>query len=327
MSRLISIAAIGCSTIADRYALNAIRNSSTLQLTCVASRSTEKATKFAKRFSCRPASYEDAIQSQDIDAVYISLPAALHAEWAKKALSSGKHVLVEKTFSDSLSSATEVIGLARSKKLIVAEALMYVFHPLLGKVKEILASGRIGKLRHIEGRFGFPTQPLSDIRNNRLLGGGAILDTSVYPLSLALELSPNPHRAIHISVSKHEQFDVDGRGTIQMDWPDHSATLIYGFGLSYRNGYTLWGEKGRMEVDRGFSRPPDLPGEITIVENQTSETISVPAADQFQLMMDNFGLKIIGKDSSGVNEGPNILRRMEIIEQLLSRYRKEFPSS
>jgi len=320
MGDRIRIGLLGCSSIAVRSILPAIKRNPQFELIAVGARSHEKARRFAESFSCRGGSYDDILNDPSIDAVYVSLPVGLHYEWGERVLISGKHLLLEKTFTHSLPTAQQLVYLAQKQQFVAMEALPYVYHPLFRRVREIAKSGELGALRHMEAFFGFPYLPEGDIRYRPELGGGAILDALVYPLSFCLHIGGvdylnYSHRALY-----DEQRNIDVRGFLQIDWPAYSAHIAYGFGFAYHNTYTIWGETAYLTSERVFSRPPDLAAEVRIVRNGQVEAISVQPADHFGLMLDAFASKIHGVDNLGFNQGDDILTRMRIISEMYERY-------
>lgn len=287
------------------------------KLVSVGSRSREKAERFARKFNCQATSYDGVISDDSVDAVYVSLPSGLHYEWGLKVVNSGSHLLLEKPFVDTFERAAEIIDTARKKNVIAMESLTYVYHPMFAEVSRLLRDGEIGAIRHVEASFGFPFLPSSDIRNNRSLGGGAILDNLVYPLSFCLNLLDHEYHSRSFHIIQDKTRNIDSRGFLRIDWQDVSANITYGFGFSYRNSFAIWGDKGTLHVDRAFTRPKEMPGEIIIQkEDGEKRTIAIDPANQFGLLLKAFYQKIIGADKSGVNEGENILRRMKIISEM-----------
>ena len=323
MTNKIKIGVLGCSSIAGRSTIPAIMNSGRFELSHVASRSSERAFDFSDSFGCQGCGYEDIINNGDIEAVYISLPVGLHYEWGRKVVQSGKHLLMEKTFTDDLEKAKEIISIAGRKNIIAMENVVYIYHPLYKKIQALINSGEIGRLRHMEAFFGFPKPPKGNIRNKRDLGGGAMLDAMVYPLSFCLNTIPRPPKSWNANIIRDSSDSVDSRGFLQINWDDCSAQIGYGFGFMYRNYYLVWGEKGYLHADRVFSRPPDLKGDIVVVKQGKVDRNQVERADQFEHMVHAFADKISGKDQSGLNEKENVLERMKIISDLLKSYQKK----
>lgn len=325
MVEKIRIGVLGCSSIAERSVIPAIIRNDRFELVAVGSRSKDKAESFGRRFGCQGKGYHELLADNLIDAIYVSLPVGMHFQWAELVLKAGKHLLLEKTFTTDLNEAKQLVDLAHEKKIIAMEALAYVYHPLFVRVSTLINDGVIGTLRHLEAQFGFPHRSDNDIRYQRALGGGAILDALVYPLSLSLRLGGKDIERYEHHVVYDKQRNVDVRGFVQIVWPDYSAQIAYGFGFMYRNTCTIWGETGYLTVSRIFTRPDNMVGEIQISDQDHSYTVQVEAANHFILMLNAFAEKIWRVDTSGMNEGHDILSRMEIISNLHLDFEKRYP--
>jgi len=312
----IRIGLLGCSAIAERSVLPAVLQTPAFQLTAIASRDRAKAATWAARFGGQPCSYTELLETADVDAVYVSVPVGLHADWGLQVIQANKHLLLEKTFTSTCESATAIIELAKQRRRVAMEALVYVFHPLFQQVRALVKAGEIGTVRHIQAVFGFPMLPANDIRHDAQLGGGAILDALIYPLSLCLHLGPGRPTRFTSQIQGDAQYAVDLRGFLQLEWPTCSAQIAYGFGLEYRNAYTVWGEKGYVSVERGFTRPPTLPAEIMLQQANTQRCLTLPAANHFTLMLEAFATAIHNPHLSTVNQGTEILERLTIIEHM-----------
>ncbi|NDI36219.1 Gfo/Idh/MocA family protein [Chengkuizengella sediminis] len=316
MKKIIKIGVLGCSNISQKALLPAICNHPNFQLAGIASRSTDKALKFSKLFKTLPYSYDELINDDDIDAIYVSLPVGLHYLWGKKVLQSGKHLLMEKTFTVSFKEAEELVSLALHNNIVAMEALMYTYHSLYQKVRESILDGTIGKIRSIQASFGFPSLPQDNIRSQKTIGGGATLDNLIYPLSLCLNLANEKLEDYNYKIYKDDNSEVDTRGSLQLHFTSFSAHLTYGFGYTYRNDYIIWGSDGYLKVNRGFSRPVNLDAEILVVKQNNEKIIKVKQDNHFYNMIDAFYQKVIGQDIIYMNEKENILQRMEIISEL-----------
>lgn len=323
MSRIKRIAVLGCSAIAKRSVIPAILKSGRFDLAYAASRSKEKGGEFAKLFGCAPCSYDDIVEKKDIDAVYVSLPVGLHGEWGEKIVESGKHLLMEKTFTSDAAQGRRIVSLAEKRRVVAMEALVYVYHPVYQRIQSLIRSGDIGRIRRLEASFGFPYMPDQDIRNVWDLGGGAMLDVLIYPLSFCLNTVGEPVRSLTASIVCDKGRGVDCRGFVQMNWDHCSAHVSYGFGFMYRNACSVWAERAILSVERIFSRPPDMKGEIWISRQGRQEKIDVPAADHFELMLKAFADKMDGalpESASGVNEKDDILYRLEMISKMRAAF-------
>ena len=158
------------------------------KLVAVASRTSDSAEKFGQQYNVpkRHASYEALVNDPEVDVIYIATPHPMHAENALLCLNAGKHVLCEKPFTMNRREAAKVIALAREKKLFLMEAMWSRFAPLLVEAKSIVDSGTIGTVLKIDSDLSFAAGFGPEHRlYNPDLGGGALLDLGIYPLSLS----------------------------------------------------------------------------------------------------------------------------------------------
>ena len=316
---VVRVGVLGCSSVAERRVLPVLARSPRVELVAVGSRSPAKAAAFAERFGCDASGYEELLSS-DVDAVYVSLPPALHHPWGRRTLDAGKHLLLEKPFATSILEAEELVRTACERSLVAMEALMYVHHPWRRWLDELVGSGHLGALRRIDAWFGFPHRSDADHRYDPTLGGGATLDTLVYPLSFCLDLLGDGPVRWWAALDHDRERGVDVRGSMLLATGDATASLGYGFGMSYRNEVRLWGSSGDVTVTRAFSRPPELAAEVAVVADGRTTLVTLPPADQFDLMLECFVAKVRGEDVSGVNEGEDVLRRMRIISAVRDQH-------
>lgn len=177
-------AVLGTGVIANEMAVAMSKNGK--HICAVGNRTYEKGVAFADKYGIGKVygDYNEMFSDPDIDVIYITTPHNTHREFIRKALLGGKHVLVEKSITLNSDELDEVKALAGEKGLIVAEA-MTIFHmPVYRKLKEILASGKLGKVNLITMNFGsFKEYDMKNRFFNRNLAGGAMLDIGVYALS------------------------------------------------------------------------------------------------------------------------------------------------
>jgi len=157
-----------------------------VRVEAVAARDPARAADFARRFGVPRAlgSYEELVVDAAIDAVYVALPNSLHAPWSLRALQAGKHVLCEKPMACNALEAERMNAAAAGAGRVLAEAFHYRCHPLVLRMKEIVAGGELGGLRHVEAHFCAPLWNRSDIRYRYELGGGATMDLGCYCVNL-----------------------------------------------------------------------------------------------------------------------------------------------
>ena len=183
----VRIGIIGAARIAPMALIKPAMDSSDVVVAAVAARDADRAREFAGKHGIGQAygSYEDLIADPEVDAVYIPLPNGLHGRWIRAALDAGKHVLCEKPFTANAAEAVDIAQRAATSDRVVMEAFHYRYHPLALRVEEIVASGELGKLQHVETAMCFPLPKFSDIRYNYALAGGATMDGGCYAVHMA----------------------------------------------------------------------------------------------------------------------------------------------
>jgi predicted dehydrogenase len=187
----IRIGVLGAAAIVPMALTNPARSVPEAQILAIAARDPERARAFARKHHIPRLhqTYSDLLADPEIDAIYNPLPNSLHAEWTIRALKAGKHVLCEKPFASNLHEAEEMARTAHETGLVLSEAFAYRYHPLSARVKEIIASGELGAVRHIEAQFCFLLPSPNNIRFNYKLAGGALMDCGCYPISLIRHLA------------------------------------------------------------------------------------------------------------------------------------------
>lgn len=315
----IRIGVLGCANIAERFVLPAINNLDMFKLVAIASRTENKAEQFAKLFNTHAVyNYDELVERDDIQAVYIPLPNSLHYEWIKKSLLAGKHVLVEKSMACSANEVIELNDLAREKSLVLLENFQFRKHIQLDKIKELIRSGEIGELRSIRSSFGFP--PFADkenIRYKKELGGGALLDAGAYPLKIAQELTEHTLSVDSASLFIDEEFNVDTWGAAQLKCNGSALTVqaAFGFDHAYQCNLEVWGSKGILRANRIFTSPPGVAAELELVNASGSNTITLEADNHFENMLTYFA-ELILSPQKAANEYKSNVKQAQLIEQL-----------
>lgn len=157
----------------------------------VGSRSRESGEVFAKEYGVATAhgSYEDLVADPSVDVVYIATPPPFHQAHAVLALNAGKHVLVEKALTMNAREAQDVADLAESGGLVALEAMWTRFLPHMIRLREIIRAGTIGEVRKVVASHNqsLPKDPAHRL-NDPALGGGALLDLGIYPITFAFDI-------------------------------------------------------------------------------------------------------------------------------------------
>lgn len=135
-------------------------------------------------------SYTELIADPEVEVVYNPLANGLHGPWNLAALAAGKHVLSEKPSASNAEEAAEVREAAAKAGTVFMEAFHYLFHPVTRRLHEVLASGEIGELRHVEAMVAIQAPPDTDPRWSLPLAGGAVMDLGCYSLHALRMLAP-----------------------------------------------------------------------------------------------------------------------------------------
>ncbi|MFF9852782.1 Gfo/Idh/MocA family protein [Streptomyces litmocidini] len=282
MSDSLRIGVLGCADIALRRMLPAMAAHPDVAITAIASRDEAKAKEAAAPYGAAAVhGYAELLRRDDVDAVYVPLPAALHAEWTEAALRAGKHVLAEKPLTTDLVLTGRLLDLARDSGLGLMENVMFVHHHVHLAVRELVADGKIGELHAFHAAFGIPRLPDTDIRYAPELGGGALWDVGIYPLRAALHFLGDDLDVLgaHLARGSGRQVETSGAALLRTDG-GVTAQVSFGLDHAYRSSYELWGSEGRIVVDRAYTPPADHSPVIRLERRTGTEEIRLDPDDQ-----------------------------------------------
>ena len=221
-------------------------------VTAVGSRTQEAADAFAAEHGIPTAhsSYEALVADPQVDVIYIGTPHPFHAANATLALEAGKHVLLEKPFTLNAAEAQAVVDLAASKKLVVLEAMWTRWMPHMIRIRELLAAGALGELRSliVDHDQKLPTDVEHRIQNPEL-GGGALLDLGIYPISFAWDVFGEPSSVYALS-SPTPVTGVDQNDAIVLGYPGGAKAIMNTvLDAAGPNTAVLVGTEARIEID------------------------------------------------------------------------------
>tara|TARA_Y100000593_G_C4283792_1_gene324243 strand:- start:557 stop:1516 length:960 start_codon:yes stop_codon:yes gene_type:complete len=306
----LKIGVLGCSSIARKSLIPAIIESDNFELYGLGSRTENKAKSWADEFGGNGYSYQGLLDSE-VDVIYVSLPVGLHYEWGKRVLESGKHLLMEKLFTETYTQAKELFDIAKKSNLICAEALMYEYHPVQSQLNEIISS--LGNIKVIDAHLGCPHFHDNDIRYSKELGGGAITDYLVYPLSFVFRMLGKNFKDFNSVLFFNEINKVDERGYIQIQYEDAIANLSYGFGHAYRNEISVWTDHSIIKASRIFSRPWDCDEPIEVYRNGECKKYETQKSNHFLTMINNFYSNVMDNNT---DYSSGTLSRLDFIDNL-----------
>jgi predicted dehydrogenase len=253
-------------------------NDNGFTVTAVGSRTQQSADAFASRWGIATAhpSYEALVADENVDAIYVSTPHPFHYENALLALNAGKHVLVEKPFVMNAAQAREVVELATEKNLVVLEAMWTRYLPHMVRIRELLAAGALGELRTLisDHSQNLPKDPKHRI-NDPALGGGALLDLGIYPVSFSFDVFGAP-TGIHASATMTAT-GVDAQTTMIFEYEGNQrAIMVTALDALGPNTTTITGTEGRIEIDAVWYNPTSFRhynASNEVVESYTSEGV------------------------------------------------------
>jgi predicted dehydrogenase len=227
------------------------------QLVAVGSRSQDSADKFGARFdiSRRYPTYEQLVEDPDVDAVYVSTPHPWHHPNALLAIRAGKAVLVEKPFTINAKEARELVSEARARGTFLMEAMWTRHLPHIVALRQILNEGRLGAVRSVMADHGqWFTQDAAHRLFNPDLGGGALLDLGIYPISFASMVLGTPTTITAVSDQAFTGVDAQTGVLLQYEGGQH-AVLFTSLETRTPNWACVNGTEARVEIDGVFYSP------------------------------------------------------------------------
>ena len=310
----IRIGIMGCSELAGRRFLPALRKTGTAVLAAIANRDQAVLQRFFPDAGCPAMSYEELLAAPDVDLVYISLPNYLHERWVLRALENGKHVISEKPLGLSAESVARMAAAADQRGLLLYGNMAHPFHPQHAAVKAIVESGRIGRIKVLRAGYGYSPGRLAKIGAHPEAGKSVFLDVIRHPLSIAsLFLDPELITSTGYSISRGAMLaGIHGNTlTKKSEVFEYSVS----FTQEYESFYELVGERGNIRVDMAYHPPATLQNIIRVTQNRRHASMPVPPADQFGLMVDSLCSAIVlGQDLSA--HGKAAIRLAAAAEQV-----------
>jgi len=250
---------LGTGNIAHAFA-TALMDTPGAILAAVGSRSGNSAEQFGRQFGSPVSygSYQQLCDAPGVDIIYIATPHPVHAANATMALEGGKAVLCEKPFAMNLREAEKMVALARQNKLFLMEAMWTRYMPALAQLRRIVALGEIGAPRQLHADFGFyaPVDPAHRV-NHRELGGGALLDLGIYPLSIAAAIM-GPVTKVS-ALAEMSETGVDAQTGFNLLHVGGAMSVCSCSLLAKTsNQLTVSGALGQVRMDASFHRWPSL---------------------------------------------------------------------
>jgi D-xylose 1-dehydrogenase (NADP+, D-xylono-1,5-lactone-forming) len=275
--------------------LAGVAQSDECDVLAVASRDRERATQYARENGIERAygSYEQLLGDPDVEAVYISLPNALHLEWSERALRAGKHVLCEKPLSRRVAEVQSAFDVAQSADRLLMEAFMWRHNPQTNRVVQLVQAGSIGRLRLIRAAFSFAigAADAANVRLSAELGGGALMDVGCYCISAVRLLAGEPEAVSGQQLVGGDGVDVAFAGAMRFG-SDVLAHFDAGLELAARDELEIVGDEASLFLDDPWHCREPV---IELRRNGTVERIEPERADSYQLEAENLSAAIRGE--------------------------------
>jgi xylose dehydrogenase (NAD/NADP) len=271
------------------------------ELRAVASRDEARARAYAEQWGIPRGygSYEELLADPDIEAVYISVPNALHGEWSIRALQAGKHVLCEKPFTRDPAEAERAYEIAIRSERLLMEGFMWRFHPQTLQLQLLVEN--LSPIEAIEVRFGFTVQNPADVRLSRELGGGALMDVGSYCISTARLLAGEPETVVGHQVIGGDGVDVHFDGTLTFPG-GVEATFECGLDMEFVDELKVDCEAGSVYLDDPWGGREPV---IVLTTPLETREIREPAIDPYQAEVENLSraargleLPILGREDA-----------------------------
>ena len=282
---------LSTAKIAREHVIPAIAKSNRSVIAAIASRDAARGKAFAEEL-CIPTaygSYEELLADPNIDAIYNPLPNHMHVPWSLRVLQAGKHLLCEKPIGMNVAEAEQLAEAAAARpELKVMEAFMYRHHPQWQTTRQLVQRGKIGRLRTIQTFFSYFNDDLTNIRNQREAGGGALMDIGCYGISLARFIfDAEPHR-VSAMIERDPRSGVDRLVSAQLEFFQGTASFTCGTQLAAYQRVQIVGTTGRIEIEIPFNAPADRPQRIWLQQGAAIKEIVFDVCDQYALQADNF---------------------------------------
>jgi predicted dehydrogenase len=277
----------------NRYVIPPAHASEKAELIAVASRDQERADAYAQEWEIDRAygSYDALLDDPDVEAVYISLPNSMHAEWSIRSLEAGKHVLCEKPFDRRPEEVERAYDVADGAGRLLMEAFMYRHNPQTHQLVELVRAGAVGELRVIRSAFSFSVYDPENVRLRPELDGGSLMDVGCYCVSGSRLLAGEP-------TTVHGEAVVGPTGTDwvfagMMRFPGEVIALFdCGTSLPLRDELEAIGTDGSLFLDDPWHARRPI---IELRRGDDVERLELEPEDSYRLQLENFSDAIQGK--------------------------------
>jgi len=314
------IGTLGAARITPNALMYPARQVPSVEIAAIAARDPAKAQAFAAKHGIPQihASYQALLADPNIDAIYNPLPNHLHGEWTIRALEAGKHVLCEKPLAANAAEAEQMATVAETTGLVLIEAFHTLYHPLAARMKAIIDSGELGRLRHIDVQFCTLLWRWWDIRLRYDLAGGATMDLGCYAIRL-LRFLTSAEPAVVRAQARCASPQVDRWMTAELHFPGDvtgSFTCAFWSRKLIRITARVVGEAGEMRVLNPIL--PQLYHRLQVQTTTDTRTERFPGDSTYTYQLRAFVDAVQGK-STLLTDGRDGVANMRVIDAVYAK--------
>lgn len=230
-------------------------------------------------------SYDEGLAHFNGDVVYVSTVNSTHVQYGKKSLLAGFNTIIDKPATATYEEANELVQLAKSKGLFIGESTVYLEHPQLITIKQLFENnGDAPKLLTVH--FTMPPFKPENFRYQKSLGGGAIMDTAPYAVSVARYFLGGEPEQVFCIVNERQDDGLDIEYSLLMQYNDGKSMIgHFGFNTEYINQVFLMGNRTNVTVNRIFTIPDNLENELIVTHMNESSIVTTPSGNNFELYL------------------------------------------
>ena len=316
---------LSTADIARKKVIPGLLRADRCELVAIASREAGQARAVADELGIPTAhgSYEALLADPAVDVVYIPLPNHLHAEWTVAAARAGKHVLCEKPLATTAADAQGMVDACADAGVRLMEAFMYRHHPSWVAAMEVVASGRLGRLRSVQSWFSYFNDDPANIRNQLDAGGGALFDIGCYSVNLSRMLFGAEPRSVQASVIRDPATGVDTLTSAILEFDEGVAAFTCSTRVETDQRVHVYGTGGRLSIEIPFNIPPDRPTHVFVTAGgdppvaPAIETLTFPTADPYTVEAERFAAAIL--DGTPTPTAPeDAVANLQVIERIFA---------
>ena len=230
-------------------------------------------------------SYEEGLANFKGDVVYVSTVNSTHVQYGLKSLQAGFNTIIDKPATATFEEAKELVELAKSKGLFVGESTVYLEHPQLTAIKEVFANnGDSPKMLTVH--FTMPPFKPENFRYQKSLGGGAIMDTAPYAVSVARYFLGGEPDQVFCIVNERQEDGLDIEYSLLMQYPNGKSMIgHFGFNTEYINQVFFMGNRTNVTVNRIFTIPDNMENELVVNHLNETSKVTTPSGNNFELYL------------------------------------------